>query len=48
MEAVDVLRPHPLGQLALGPREREVDLRVESLLRRHARGLRPGVAESSI
>ena len=41
MEAVDVLRPHVLGQLALGPRELEVQRRVQLLLRdRHESGLR--------
>ncbi len=33
MQTVDVLRPLALGKLALGPRELEVDVGVESLLR---------------
>ena len=33
VEPVDVLRPLALGQVALGPRELEVDVRVESILR---------------
>ena len=34
MQPVDVLRPLALGQLPLRPREREVELAVERLLRR--------------
>ncbi len=37
VEPVHVLRPHALGQVALGPREGEVDLAVEGLLRRPPR-----------
>ena len=32
-QAMDVLRPFDLRQLGLGPRELEIDLRVESFLR---------------
>ena len=37
MQPVDVLRPLALGQLALGPRQVEVDLGVERVLRRRHR-----------
>jgi hypothetical protein len=35
MESMDVLRPLPLGQVALGPGEVEVQAGVELFLRRH-------------
>ena len=39
MQPVDVLRPLALGQIALGPRELEVDVGVEGVLRpRHHTG----------
>ena len=38
VQPVDVLRPLPLGQVALGPGEREIDVGVEGFLRRgHSR-----------
>ena len=48
MEPVDVLRPLPLRQVALGPREREVDVRVESVLGRgHGRPLFDAAAQKA-
>jgi hypothetical protein len=42
MEAVDVLRTHALRQVALRPREVEVQAGVELLLRRHRAGFDVG------